>query len=880
MKRKKDRKVKNINALLIAVVVVICIGVAAFAGVTIMNTDNLAVYTDEIYKRPFSVNNAAWKLRTQILFARSTMLNLLSGDDYPESQTAELNVMYAMRDNIAVLEETLESQYEGNPETVDQLVSDVNELLSIHDRCIQLIRDGKQEEAKTLLYEDAYPLYLRADDTVREITNNSSTAIDRYVKQAHELNEKANMMAIVWGSALLALAVLASTVSVHAITKRNEDIFHNNALFHIISENVDDVFMIYDLLENRVEYISDNVERILGISAESLKNNLWIARAYLDDETFQRLSKGFMEPNIGEIEQYEFIMTDPKTGHEKELCSRRYPITENGRVTKFVFVTSDLTDVNRAQSMLRSALERAENANTAKREFLSRMSHEIRTPMNAMTGMIRNMGYDITEPEKMKEHLRKLNMSTMHLLDLINDILDMSKIESGKMKIEVREFSLNAMLSEITDIMQPKAEESKQAFDVLLKNATCDMVKGDDMRIKQVLLNFLSNAIKFTPEHGKIRMSVEEMDRRGNQACLKFEVRDTGIGMHEEFLEHLFEPFEQEQGSTYRKYGGTGLGMALSKTLVESMGGEIEVESVPDMGSVFSFSLWLEIADAEGISIKISDEVKSLYVLIVEDDEEMREHLKLQCSQLGVEAVAVSSGIEAVKYMKESGERFDLCLLDLYMPDVDGIHTAEWIRSEAGKDVYIVLMSAYDHKNVEQEALAAGVDDFLTKPVMRADIYRILQRLSGELSPAANGEEKAKSYDFTGKRVLIAEDNEINMEVAQGLCEHVGFKVENAYNGKEAVEMFRKSPEGYYDAILMDVHMPIMNGNQAARTIRGLKRKDAHTVAIIAMTANAFYEDAAEAIKSGMNEHLAKPIEPEAIFAALYKFLYDKKDKS
>ena len=879
MKHKKDRKVKNINALLIAVVAVICIGVAAFAGMTIVNTDNLATYTDEIYQRPYSVNNAAWKLRTQLLFTRNTMLNLLAGDEFPESRAAELGVMYEIRDDLPLLEETLRSQYEGNSETVEQLIADVNELLSLHDRCIQLIRDGKQEEAKTLLYETAYPLYLRADSNVREITDYTGTEIDNYVERANQLNEKTNMMALAWGSILIALAIMVSAASVHAIAKRNEDIFHNNALFSIISENVDDVFMIYDLLEDRVEYISDNAERILGISAESYKNNVWIARAYLDDETFQRLANGFREPNLGEIRQDEYIMTDPKTGHEKELSSRRYPIAENGRVTKFVFVTSDLTEENRAQNMLRSALERAENANIAKREFLSRMSHEIRTPMNAMTGTIRTMEYDLADPEKMREHLRKLNMSTMHLLDLINDILDMSKIESGKMKIEEREFSLNAMLSEITDIMQPKAEESRQAFDVLQKNVTCDMVKGDNTRIKQVLLNFLSNAIKFTPERGKIRMSVEEMDRRGNQVCLKFEVRDTGIGMHEEFLEHLFEPFEQEQSATYRKYGGTGLGMALSKTLVESMGGEIEVESVPDMGSVFAFSLWLEIADAGGISIKISEEIKNLHVLIVEDDEEMREHLKLQCSQLGVDATAAASGVDAVRLVKDAGETFDLCLIDLYMPDVDGIHTAEWIRSEAGKETHIVLMSAYDHKNIEQEALTAGVDDFLTKPVMRADIYRILQRLSGEISASANEAREEENYDFTGKRLLIAEDNELNMEVARELCEHVGFTVECAYNGKEAVEKFAASGPGYYDAILMDVHMPAMNGNEAARAIREMKRSDAHSVAIIAMTANAFYEDAAEAIRSGMNEHLAKPIEPEAIFAALYKFLYDKKSR-
>lgn len=875
MKGKGTRKLKNVNTLLIVAVIIVSISVAAFTGLTIVNTDNLATYTSEIYDSPYTANNAAWLMRARIMSERNAMLNLLIGENRQPAQAEMLRQMYAMRDTQAQLEQTLREQYQGDPETVEKLVGEFHTLQGINDEFIALIRQGKREEAEDLLYQKASPIYRKMEALGAEISDFSQRSIDGYVMKAQELNRMTNQMSIVWGSFLIGLTVLLLVISVRTISRRNADIFHNNMLFSIIAENVDDVFMVYDCVNESVEYLSENAERILGLPMEAFKRNIWIARAYLDDDTFKRIAQSFDREGSREICEYEFVMTDPKTGHEKELVSKRYPIMENGRVTKYVFVTSDLTETKRAQSMMRAALERAEDANAAKREFLSRMSHEIRTPMNAMSGTLRTLEYHLDDPEKAKEYIGKIDMSMKHLLELIGDILDMSKIESGKMKLDIREFSLNTMLGDIAAIMQPKAEENKQFFDVVMKNVTCDALKGDELRIRQVLLNFLSKALKFTPERGKIRMTIEEKQQKGDRVYLRFEVKDTGIGIKEEFLERIFEPFEQEEASTYRKYGGTGLGMPLSKALVESMGGEIEVESVPDMGSIFSFSLWLERTDAEGISIRIPDRIKNMNVLIVEDDKEMRGHLELLCSQLGIKPTAVSSGVAAARTVRESGKRFDLCLIDLYMPDVDGIRTAEWIRSEAGDGVYIALMSAYDYKRVEREALNAGVNDFLAKPVMQADIYRILQRLGGE-GNADDKKEEEESFDFTGKRLLVAEDNELNMEIAKEIFERAGFEVDCACNGKEAVEKFEASPNGYYDAILMDIHMPVMNGYEAARTIRALEREDAPAVIILAMTANAFYEDAQEAVKNGMNEHFAKPIDPEAIFASLKKFLNEK----
>lgn len=876
MKQKKQWSPKNINALLVITVIIISILVTAFAYMTIGNTDNLAEYTSQIYQKPYAVNDAAWRMRLEILYARNTMLDLLNSDGNRQQQQDALDNMYRYRALQQELKNTLMTQYEGDKATVEKLYEDFDQIQALHDQGIALIKAGQKDAATTLLMDEAYPLYLEAEELVQEIIDDSQQAMSGYVQESYILNEQTNQAAVVWGIALVALTLLLSVLSVRTISKRNANIYHNDKLFSIISENVDAVFMVYDCKAQRVEYISENAERILGFAAEDYKKNMEISRAYFEETEFYK-TRDFFNTSPGEILEYEYQIKDPDTGLQKDIVTKRYPIIEGGEVVKYVLMTSDLTEFKESQSALKAALENSEKANLAKREFLSRMSHEIRTPMNAVIGMTRILEYSMDDPEKAQGCLRKINMASMHLLELINNILDMSKIESGKLEIENKEFSINKMLSDIAVIIQPKAEENKLQFDVVLKNVVHDRVKGDEMRIKQVMLNFLSNSVKFTKEGGMIRVTVRELEKRGNQICLKFKVKDTGIGMNEKFMARIFEPFEQEEASTYRKYGGTGLGMALCKTLVESMGGTIEVESRKGEGSAFSFNLWLEALAEQEPEEQLSEHLRELNVLIIDDDIEVRGHLELLCRQMGVQAKAVASGFDAALLFKEDANRFDVCLIDLYMPDVDGIHTAEWIRERAGNDIYIVLMSAYDYKNIEKEALMVGVNDFMLKPVMIEDISSILRRAGGEVEALPVCRET--KYDFSGKRLLIAEDNALNLEIVEELTKRVGFEVETAENGKKALEKFLESEPGYYDVILMDVHMPEMDGYEATRLIRASNHPQAKDIIIVAMTANAFYEDELEALKNGMNLHMSKPIEPEIIFAALQKILYDKKSR-
>ncbi|BDF59086.1 hypothetical protein CE91St36_19030 [Christensenellaceae bacterium] len=868
MGNKKRWKLKNINTILVVAVLIISIGVAAFTGMTIMNTDNLARYANEIYQEPYAVNEAAWNMRMQILFARNTMLNMLTDSNYRDNQQKNLEIMHEYRKTQIAIERTLREQYQGDPQMITTLVDDFEKLRALHDECIELINQGKVDEAQAILYGEAYPVYQEADDIIAQVLEDSQQNIADYVKLTTDLNERTNLMALVWGSVLIALTLLLSILSVRTISKKNEDIYHNDMLFQIISENVDDVFMIYDCVGERVEYLSDNAERILGLPAEDYKHNMWIARSYLSDDDFMRICNSLALGEQKEIGAYDFVLRNPRTGEERELRSKIYPICDNGRVIKQVFVTSDMTAVKASQKMLESAVDTAQRANEAKRQFLSRMSHEIRTPLNTIIGLVEVMKNDSGDQRKNKEDLRKINIAAQHLLELINDLLDTSKIESGKMEFEQREFSLNVMLSEISMIMGPKAEEKRQVFDVMLRDVASDNFIGAELRIRQVLLNFLSNAVKFTPEGGKIKLVIRQMAQRGNAACLNFSVTDNGMGMEPEFTDRIFQPFEQADETISRKFGGSGLGMALSKSFVETMGGSIYVESVAGKGSKFSFDLWLPFADAP---LKTPDRFRSLRVLLVDDEIEMREHLKLMCEQLGIETQSASSGAEAVHILKNSEEPFDIAFVDLYMPDVDGIRTAEWIRNEAGNKIMIVLVSAYDYKRVEQEARDAGVTSFLKKPVLREDVYRILGEMYGEGS--GGREEEKEAFDFTGKRMLMVDDSDINREIGQALSEHVGFTVETAGDGQQALDMYRNAPEGYYDVIMMDVQMPVMDGYEATRAIRASGKRDAKSIVIVAMTANAFREDIAESIKNGMNAHVAKPIDAKVVFAVLRDFL-------
>lgn len=521
---------------------------------------------------------------------------------------------------------------------------------------------------------------------------------------------------------------------------------------------------------------------------------------------------------------------------------------------------------------LRAALKTAEEANRAKSDFLSRMSHDIRTPLNAVLGMKDIADAHLDDPVKVKDCLKKIGLSGQHLLGLINDVLDMSKIESGSMVLREDTLSLPEVLENIVTIMQPQFSEKKQCFSIRLQSVVHEQFISDALRLRQIFLNILSNAHKFTPAEGKITMDVHELSSEEGTACLEFTITDTGIGMKPEYLDHIFSAFSREQDSRVDKIEGTGLGMAITKKIVDMLGGTILVESSLGKGTSFCVTLPLKIEDTPITEGRFPD----MKIIVTDDDTVMCEHTVDLLDRIGIHAEWAEGGAEAVEKIKAAkleNDMYDAVLLDWKMPGLDGLETTRRIRELCGRDLPVLIISAYDWSDIREDAKEAGVTGFLQKPIFISTLIHGLQRYVLDFQPAQETQSINNRVDFADRHFLLVEDNLLNQEVARELLADMGAKVDIAGNGVEGVETFCRSAEGFYDVILMDIQMPVLNGYDAAGAIRTLKRRDAKTVPILAMTADAFAEDIQAARDAGMDGHMAKPLDRSTLRREIGKYL-------
>ena len=522
---------------------------------------------------------------------------------------------------------------------------------------------------------------------------------------------------------------------------------------------------------------------------------------------------------------------------------------------------------------LDKARREAVDANHAKSEFLSNMSHDIRTPMNAIVGMAAIATANISNMQQVQNCLRKITLSSKHLLGLINDVLDMSKIESGKMNLNMDQISLREVIESIVSIVQPQIKEKNQNFDVFIHDISTENVCCDSVRLNQILLNFLSNAIKFTPEGGSIRMSMfeKESPKGEDWSRICITVEDSGIGMSKEFRDKIFESFAREDNNRVQKIQGTGLGMAITKYIVDAMGGTIEVQSEQGKGTMFCVTL-----DLEKAIVQEEDMILPAWrMLVVDDDEQLCLSAVKSLKTIGVEADWTLDGESAVQMVEKRHLQHDdyhIILLDWKLPGMNGIKTANEIHRKLGDDIPIILISAYDWSDIEEEARDAGITGFISKPLFKSTLYYSLRKFAG-IADEKKIEYEDKTEDFSGRRILLAEDNDLNWEIAEELLGEIGFSMDRAENGKIGVEMFENSDIGFYDAILMDIRMPIMNGYEATETIRALYRADAAEIPIIAMTADAFSEDHKKCLEAGMNAHIAKPIDMQEVVKQLKKYM-------
>ena len=671
---------------------------------------------------------------------------------------------------------------------------------------------------------------------------------------------------------LISLIIQKSRTS---LKKKDVEILYRDELFQKLSMNVDDVFLMLDAKTYKADYISPNVEKLLGFTVEQIQKDIRIL-AKLHPWDSEDPKKNYLEGiRTSEQQEWDFECVHQKTGEQRWFHIVAMG-SEVNRKKKYILVMSDRTSDRKMNQALSEAVHAAETANRAKSTFLSNMSHDIRTPMNAIIGFTTLAVSNIDDKKKVRDYLGKILSASNHLLSLINDILDMSRIESGKIQLEETEVSLSEVLHDLKTIVsgQIHAKQLELYMDVM--DVTHENVYCDKTRLNQVLLNLLSNAIKFTPAGGTVSVRLRQYPgtKRGSE-MYEIRVKDNGIGMSPEFVQKIFSPFERERTSTVSRTQGTGLGMAITKNIVDMMGGTIEVQTEQGKGTEFIVCLPLRIQTEHHRTEKIV-ELEGLKALVVDDDFITCDSVTKMLGKVGMRSEWSLSGKEAVLRARQSmelGDAFHAYIIDWRLPDMNGIEVTRQIRS-LGDDTPIIILTAYDWSDIEVEARAAGVTAFCAKPLFMSDIRETLLMAIGQKQTVTDDTIlPAAGSDFKGRCILLVEDNALNSEIAVEILNEYGFLVDTAENGEVAVEKVKNSVPGNYDLVLMDVQMPVMNGYEATKAIRALADPALAGITILAMTANAFEEDKKEALECGMNGFLSKPIVIEELLAALQKNL-------
>lgn len=865
---KNSRQIKKIS--LISGVLLIVLLLISLA-VNVLNANRLMHQMDEITEHPFQIIVAAGTASTSIAKMRVQTERLLY-DNMPSTVASVRNDLNEIYSSIHLDISMIREKYLGDLNEISQLEKNFIALKEAHVELLSYAEADVRSEKEIIEYSErvVFPLYDKIEHQFKSLSNIAN-------KDFYALYDETRNIRVV--TIILSVTVVVAVFGALAIyqtllRKQNREITNKNNLFDLLSKTIDHVFFVHNPSNSKENYVSENAERLIGFPAEILSLNPAPFYSCIDSESREILRKIFTDRKLDFWEgtfRYQF----PDSSKILTIAFQTYRVKTTGGQSQYITVFTDETEQIRAKKELQSALEHEERANLAKSEFLSRMSHEIRTPMNGIIGMTIIALQNSSNEQKVIDCLKKISMSSKHLLLLINDILDMSKIESGKIEIKEEKFDFKVFIESLSTVFYGQAKEKEINFETILIGDIPETLNGDSLRLNQILNNLLSNALKFTPKNGSVTLRISQTKAVESIQWLRFEVKDSGCGIEKEKFGKIFNAFEQENSDVSHKYGGTGLGLSISKRFAELMGGKIGVDSKIGYGSTFTVDIPFGREKEQSRSNVNFDNLRAL---VVDDDIETCEHATYLLNKIGVKAVWVDNGYKAVAQIeraRDQSEDYDVCLVDWKMPFIDGLETTRRIRKCAdNSNLAVILITAYDASEIQDKALEAGANGILNKPIFESSLIQAFESIKHENLAFDTSKGDLTSYNFSNKRILIVEDNELNLEIAVESLHSTNVIIETAGNGKDAVEKFSESIVGYYDLILMDVQMPQMDGYEATRQIRQLTRPDAANIPIVAMTANAFSEDVEKSIQSGMNDHISKPIDLNEVFMKLKTLLH------
>lgn len=826
--------------------------IVAYIIFIFVNVHECNVGIEQFYDSPYNVTKEVGEMRARMQGLRGVMSNALSDPDIKfDSIEKMLDEHNRLQDeSLALIRARFPQDAEGLIAQLDQ------EVIALREARLKVAHalegNADHDLALSRYTRMILPPLARMNAILLQISAAADERGEEIRREFIERHIQTEIAAILLG---IFLVIILLYNHFRDYTQRKA-IAYRERLFNLLSHTIEDVFIISNA-RGQVEYVSDNSLRNLQIPAKGivrkpqlLYNALGSAGKWLESRLSERNgcdgSEAATALNEGQV----------------KLKIRVYPVCDDkGVPERHIAVISDETAVITRQQTLSDALELARNANAAKSAFLASMSHEIRTPMNAIIGMATIAQNKIGDKFRVEDCLAKILEASRHLLGLLNDILDMAKIDTGKLIIKQEPFNLGTTIQNVARLIHHQARLRDQEFEVVVDGLEEEALVGDSLRLNQILVNLLTNAVKFTPDGGQITLKIEMGEIKNNSVTLRCIIRDTGIGMNPEFIKRLYLPFEHAAGPGEAKLGSAGLGLAITRNLVTLMGGGIAVKSEEGKGT--EFTVEIPFVPGETVGHIQRGALPALDILVVDDDSSAREHASLILSKMGMKVTTAGSGKECLALLGEAGSvKTQVCLIDWQMPGMSGLETAVEIRKKYGATIHIIIISSFDWAAIEEDARAAGAEGFIAKPFFVSNVYETLLEVWEQgLDEADNGK-----YDFTGKCVLLVEDNEFNREIATEFLEMVNVEVDYSENGEEAVKKFAAAPEGHYDLILMDIQMPIMNGYDAASAIRKLARPDALEIPILALTANAFKEDVAAARQAGMNGHIAKPVDARDLY--------------